>query len=110
MIDAYRNSLDEKERIELSRRIQEKVFEDGSFVPTFMIPYFRQVYWRWWRFPDPPATRSTEGSEGGLFTPFSTMTGGLFWFDPDLYNETRAAMADGKAFEPEVILDETYKP
>jgi len=111
MIDAYRNSLDEKERIELSRRIQVKVHEVGSFVPTFMIPYFRQVYWRWWRFPEPSATRSSES----LFFPFPTPAnsyslGGLFWFDQQLYDETRAAMKDRQTFESVTRIDETYKP
>jgi microcin C transport system substrate-binding protein len=106
MIEAYRDSLDEKERIGLSHRIQEKIHEIGAFVPTFMIPYFREVYWRWWRFPDPPATRSTESS---LFDPFSDMTGGLFWFDKKRYDETREAMESERSFKPVTIIDKTYK-
>jgi microcin C transport system substrate-binding protein len=106
LIDAYRNSLEEEARIALSLRIQEKVAEIGAYVPTYMVPYFREVYWRWWRFPAPAATRSSES----LFEPFDSGTGGLFWYDPDLFAETRAAMDNGRTFEPVEIMDNTYKP
>ena len=105
LIDDYRNSLDEEERIDLAQKIQAKVNRIGAYVPTFMVPYFREAYWRWWRFPDPPATRSS----GSLFDPFSSDTGGLFWFDEALYHETREAMKNGEPFEPLTIRDETFK-
>jgi len=108
LIDAYRNSLDSEERIALSWRIQSRIYEIGPFVPTFMVPYFREAYWRWWRFPDPPATRSSEDLM--FYYPFKIQTGGLFWFDPELYDETQGAMKTGRSFEPVTIVDETYKP
>ncbi|MFZ7127758.1 MAG: extracellular solute-binding protein [Desulfobacterales bacterium] len=106
MIDTYRNSLDEEERITLSRQIQERVHEIGAFVPTFMVPYFREAYWRWWRFPKPPATRSSES----LFSPFDSGTGGLFWYDGERHRETREAMTEGKSFPSVTRIEETYKP
>ncbi len=106
LIDAYRNSLDEAERIDLAHRIQARVHEVGAYVPTFMVPYFREVYWRWWRLPDPPATRTS----GSLFDTFGSGSGGLFWFDPVFYERTRQAMADGIVFEPVTVVDKTYKP
>ncbi|WP_319404627.1 extracellular solute-binding protein [uncultured Desulfosarcina sp.] len=106
LIDAYRNSLEEAERIDLAKRIQVRVHEIGAFVPTFMVPYFREVYWRWWRLPRPPATRTS----GSLFDAFSSGSGGLFWFDQTLFDQTREAMADGRSFEPVTVVDRTYKP
>jgi microcin C transport system substrate-binding protein len=106
LIDAYRNSLDEAERIDLAHRIQTRVHEIGAYVPTFMVPYFREVYWRWWRLPEPPATRTS----GSLFDAFGSGSGGLFWFDPAIYEQTRQAMADGRTFEPVTVVDQTYKP
>ncbi len=106
LIDAYRNSLEEAERIDLAKRIQVRVDEVCAFVPTFMVPYFREVYWRWWRLPDPPATRTSDS----LFDAFGGGSGGLFWFDPVRYEQTRQAMADGMAFEPVTLVDQTYKP
>ncbi|MBC2712282.1 MAG: ABC transporter substrate-binding protein [Desulfosarcina sp.] len=105
LIDAYRNSLDEAERIDLAHRIQARVHDIGAYVPTFMVPYFREVYWRWWRLPDPPATRTS----GSLFDAFGSSDGGLFWFDLVLYEQTRQAMASSNVFEPVTVVDQTYK-
>jgi microcin C transport system substrate-binding protein len=105
LIDRYRNSLDEDERIALALKIQTRVHDIGGFVPTFMVPYFREAYWRWWRFPDPPATRTS----GTLFDPFSSSAGGLFWFDEERYRETRTAMRRGDVLEPVTIKETTFK-
>lgn len=105
LIDAYRNSLEKKERIALSLKIQEKIHEIGSFVPTFMVPYVRQAYWRWWKLPTPPGTKHSED----LFDPFGSGSGGLFWFDEAAYKETQEAMKSGKNFPTVTSIDETYK-
>jgi microcin C transport system substrate-binding protein len=105
LIDAYRNSLDEVERINLSHRIQEKIHEIGAFVPTFMVPYVRQAYWRWWKLPKIPGTKHS----GDLFDPFSSSTGGLFWYDKGVHEETKRSMKKKKAFPPVTIIHDTYK-
>jgi microcin C transport system substrate-binding protein len=105
LIDAYRNSLDEEERIGLSLKIQEKIHDTGAFVPTFMVPYVRHAYWRYWKLPDIPGTKMS----GGLFGPFNSTTGGLFWFDKDEYDKTKAAMKKKEKFDPITIINETYK-
>ena len=105
LIDAYRNSLEEKERIRLSLEIQEKIHEIGAFVPTFMVPYVREAYWRWWQLPKIPGTKHSTD----LFDPFGSAIGGLFWFDKELYEETERAMKKKKKFPPVTIIDETYK-
>ena len=104
LIDAYRNSLDEAERISLSREIQQKIHDIGMFVPTFMVPYAREACWRGWRLPDPPGTRHS----GSLFDPFGSATGGMFWFDKNLHDETREAMKSDRALEPVTRIDKTY--
>jgi microcin C transport system substrate-binding protein len=105
MIDTYRNSLDEEERISLSLQIQEKVHEIGAFVPEAMRPYFRQAYWRWWQLPTPPATRHS----GSAFSSFDSMTGGLFWYDKALHDETKKLKKKKKAIPPVTANDETFK-
>ena len=105
LIDAYRNSLDEEERINLSVKIQEKIHEIGAFVPTFMVPYAREAYWRWWRLPKVPGTKHSDS----LFDPFSSSSGGLFWYDEKLYEETKKAMKKKRTFPPVTIKDKTYK-
>jgi len=105
LIDAYRQSLNEAERKTLSRQIQTKIHEIGCFVPTFMVPYVRQGAWRWWRLPDVLGTKHT----GDLFTPFDSTTGGLFWLDKALFDETKKAVKKKRPFPPETIIDTTYK-
>jgi microcin C transport system substrate-binding protein len=104
LIDAYRNSLNEKERICLSQEIQQRIHDIGMFVPTFMVPYSREACWRWLRLPDPPGTRHS----GSLFDPFNSATGGLFWYDKKLHDETLEAMKSDQAFEPVTRIDKTY--
>ena len=105
LIDAYRNSLVVSERIDLSKQIQAKIHAIGAFVPAFMVPYVRQAYWRWWRLPDPPGTKWSED----LFNPFDSTSGGLFWFDPQIHAETRAAMKAKEALKPVTIVDKTFQ-
>jgi microcin C transport system substrate-binding protein len=105
LIEKYRSSLSTDERVALSLEIQEKIDETGAFIPSFMIPYTRSAYWRWWKLPDIPGTmRSTS-----LFDPFSSSTGGLFWYDRVLHDETKEAMKKGIKFNPVTIIDKTYK-
>jgi len=105
LIDAYRDSLEEEERIELSLRIQEKLHDIDAFVPTFMVPYVRQAFWRWWRLPEIAGTKHS----GNLFDPFGSAIGGLFWYDKQLHEETKKAMKKKKKLQPATIIDETYK-
>ncbi|MFC1534478.1 extracellular solute-binding protein [Thermodesulfobacteriota bacterium] len=105
LIDTYRDTLDEEKRIELSSVIQKKIHEIGSFVPTTMVPYVRQAYWRWWRLPRIPGTKHTKS----LFSIFGSTTGGLFWYDKALHEETKEAMKKKKSFKPITTIDETYK-
>jgi microcin C transport system substrate-binding protein len=51
-IEAYRASGDVDEMKRLAFEMEEILYEDGSFVPGFVIPFFRTAYWRWVRWPD----------------------------------------------------------
>ncbi len=104
-IDQYRASLDEEERIALSKKIQRLVHDQGAFVPTFMVPYVREGYWRWLQLPEFHGTRRSDD----LFDPFSSMTGGLFWIDPDIKEQTVTAMKKGETFKPLIIVDKQFK-
>ena len=106
LIDQYRASLDENERVELSLKIQQKVDDQAVFIPTFMVPYVRQGYWRWLKLP---AFHGTKKSDT-LFDPFGSTAGGLFWIDQDIHDETIQAMKNKKKFSPVTIKDERFKP
>ena len=105
LIDKYRASLKEEERIKLSLKIQTVIHETGAFVPTFMVPYVRLGYWRWLELPDFHGTRRSDS----LFDPFSSSTGGLFWIDDKKKSETLNAMKQNIKFNPIVIKDDTFK-
>ena len=102
LIEAYRVSTEKEKRIELSKKIQEKIHEIGAYIPTYRVGYFRETYWRWWRFPEVPGTKFSDS----LFEPFGT---GTFWFDKDMKKETEKAMKSGKTFPPATIINTKFK-
>jgi microcin C transport system substrate-binding protein len=103
LIEQYESSLEIKERIRLSRIIQAKLHEIGAFVPAYKVGYYRGAHWRWWRFPEIPATKHSDD----LFDELGTA---LFWCDEMLQTETRQAMRTGRTFEPVTRIDTTFKP
>ncbi|MCP4022570.1 MAG: ABC transporter substrate-binding protein [Desulfobacteraceae bacterium] len=105
LIDQYRASLNAVERADLSKKIQKLIHETGAFVPTFMIPYIRQGYWRWVQLPEFHGTKRSET----LFDPFNTSYGGLMWLDEKIKAETKKAMKEKKKFTQQVIKDEQFK-
>ena len=105
LIDKYRASLKEEQRIKLSLKIQTAIHETGAFVPTFMVPYVRIGYWRWLELPDFHGTRRSDS----LFDPFSSSTGGLFWINDKKKDETLNAMKQNIKFQSIVINDDTFK-
>ena len=105
LIDGYRAALEAEERIALSKEIQRRIFEIGAFLPTFRIPYVRQGYWRWWRLPEVPGTKLTDD----LFEPFSSLSGGLFWYDKALHDETLKAKKRKRKLGPVTRVETTFK-
>jgi len=105
LIDQYRASLDQGERQQLSKAIQQKIHETGAFVPTFMVPYVRQAYWRWLKLPPWHGTKKSNS----LFDPFGAMTGGLFWFDETMHGKIEQAMDNGETLASSVIIDDRFK-
>ena len=102
LIIQYRNSSDGDDRAATARKIQEKIYEIGAYVPSYYVPYIRQAYWRWNMLPKGNGTKLSDD----MFDPLGS---GLFWIDDDLKQGTLEAMKTGKSFEPVLIKDETYK-
>ena len=105
MIDDYRSATDKNARVSLAHKIQRRIHENAVFVPTWVRPWFRTAYWRWWRHPEMPATRYSRSP----FDMFDPSTGGLFWFDKKMRKETLAAKKSGKKLKPVIIKNETYR-
>ena len=105
LIEKYRTATEDEPKIKLAHQIQQFIYEEGAYIPTFMVPYFRLAYWRYWQFPETPATKQSEST----FDLYSA-TGGLFWLDTDIKKETKEAMDKGIAFDPITKINEMYKP
>ena len=109
LIDAYRASATKAERVQLTRAIEQVVYDAGIVIPTFRVPYTRAGAWRWIKLPEGLATRTS----GSLFSPFEGSGGfsggGLFWIDIEAKRETRDAKKRGRAFEPATIVNTDYR-
>ncbi|MGO2342554.1 extracellular solute-binding protein [Vibrio litoralis] len=107
LIESYRNEFDLTNKHQLSRQIQQKVYEAKVVIPGYSVPYAREGYWRWMKLPKEMATKQTEA----LFYPSGFVGSlGTFWIDQDAKKETKQAMDSGKAFEPVTIKDESFRP
>ena len=102
-IDAYRAATDKASRVKLARELEQLVFEQGSFIPTFKVPYTREAFWRWLKLPDFHGTRSTDS----LFDPLGS-TGGLFWIDSDEQQRVDEAKSRNKALDPVMIVNKRW--
>ena len=106
LIDSFKNEFDIDKKQALSREIQQAIADANVIVPGYMVPYARSGYWRWMKLPEKMATKQT----GYLFHGWGfSQTFSTFWIDASIKKETKAAMKSGKAFEPVIIVDETYK-
>ena len=110
MIMRYRSSADKEERIMLAHRLEQIVHDSGVVVPTFQVPYTREGAWRWVRLPEHMGTRST----GELFNDLTFSagvfsSGGLFWIDTAMRQETLDGKKRGEAFEPVTRIDTTHR-
>ncbi len=86
------------------------MFDSGSVIPSFKVPYTREAAWNWVKLPEWLGARTTDQ----LFDPLELSAGvysagGLFWIDVDEKRRIRAAMAAGETFPPVLKKDETYR-
>ena len=94
LIEQYRASTKESERVELAHKIQQSVHDKAIQVPLFEVPFFRLAYWSWIKFPENTGTRYTR--DMGYF---GMKTGGLIWIDKAAKKSIKAAKKSGKKLE-----------
>jgi microcin C transport system substrate-binding protein len=104
LIDAYRDAREKSERIRLAHALEQKVFDFGSVVPTYKVPYTREAFWRWIVLPADMGTRSSST----LYSPFGS-TGGLFWIDENIKKQVAQARPGNQAFPPIYIENTDWK-
>lgn len=110
LVEQYDKAFDFGKKADLSRQIQQRLYELASFVPAYQVPYTRAGAWRWIRLPKVPATPQSDllywpldGSNSGY------SFGGLLWIDEATKAQTRAAIKGGQTFPPVTITDTTYQ-
>jgi len=103
LIDLYDVTFDEKKKISLSHQIQQLIHDRGSFIPGYSNEFYREGYWRYWRLPKIPGTKTAMTSFD-----ISDSNGGLFWFDKDKFEETKKAKKENKSLPVIVLKDKTY--
>lgn len=101
-IEAFKSEFDVEKKQQLSRDIQQDITDAFVIVPGYMVPYTRDAYWRWIKFPTNPMTKKT----GALFNILGTSN---FWLDMDAKKKTLEAYKQDKSFEPVTIIDDRYK-
>ncbi len=105
LITTYRTEFSREKRESISRQIQKIVADASIIIPGTMIPYTREGYWRWMRYPQQPMTKKTPS----LFSIMVPNDLGTYWIDSDLKKETKAAMKKGIKFEAVTIIDDANK-
>ncbi len=103
-INAYRAAQDKATRVALAHELQVLVHEQGSYIPTFKVPYTREAYWRWLQLPKHYATRTSSSVIDSMGS-----TGGLFWIDAERKEKILEMKADNASTEPILIVDETWR-
>lgn len=102
-IMAYRSATDKATRVRLAHELEQMIHDQGSFIPTFKVPYTREAFWRWIKLPANHATRTSDV----VFDPLGG-TGGLFWIDTEERQTTLEAKSDGKVLPKIMIIDKTW--
>ena len=102
-IEAYRNATDKADRVRLAHELEQLIFEQGSFIPTFKVPYTREAFWRWMKLPDFYGTRTSDS----LFDPMGG-SGGLFWIDEAAKRDIERAKGDGESLPLLMIIDKQW--
>ena len=100
LINAYRKSDDAEAMKRMAFRMEEILYEDASFVPGFVQPFYRTAHWRWVRYPDEFNVKLSRGP-GEYF---------VTWIDPEIKAETLEARKSGKTFEPVIKVYDQFAP
>ena len=103
-IEAYRAAQDKPTRVALAHELQEMIHAQGSYIPTFKVPYTREAYWRWLQLPRHFATRTSSSVIDSMGS-----TGGLFWIDQERKKAILEMKSDNESMDPLLIIDESWR-
>ena len=97
LTDEYRNTFDEAKKQALSRQILQLVYDDGSIIPGLIYPFDRVLYWKGYKYPEVPGTRT------------AGISSSMMWFDPAEASQLDEYRKAKKSFGVAEVIDTTYK-
>jgi microcin C transport system substrate-binding protein len=100
MIEAYRASEDAEEMKALAFEMEHLLYDDASFSPGFVRPYYRSGYWRWVKWPEDFNLKISQ-SAGEWF---------LSWIDTEAKRETLQARRKKQPFPKSITVYDQYAP
>lgn len=89
-IEAYRASESADEMIRLAYEMEEILYENASFVPGFVMPFYRWAAWRWLQYPEQGNVKISSGP-GEYF---------LGWIDTGVKEDMEQAMKANESLPP----------
>lgn len=99
IIDDYRVNEDAADKMVQAHRMQEILYDDASFIPGWVQPFYRVGHWRWLKYPETFNHKHSQLA-GQLF---------VHWIDEDIKKETLAARKSGETFEPQINTYEQFR-
>lgn len=90
----YREATTHEERVKLAHKIQEMIHEEGTFIPTWMVPFNRFTAWAYIRWPENPPKHAEQLMD--------VMGLGILWIDPQYKDKIKK----DEKLPSEVIKDE----
>ncbi len=95
LIDTYRFSMDEEERLAAMHELDAIIQDDAIWIPFWMGPYVRFIYWDYVQWPDFYFHRRASALTDNL----------VFWIDPERKERLERARAEGRALEPDTEVE-----
>lgn len=99
LVDQQRKAPNEDEMQRLCWIIEEMVQDKACQIPTWEVPLYRYLHWRWLRWP----------KDGNCKTTREALDAFVWWIDDDIKAETKKAMAEGKSFGEVSRVFEQYR-
>ena len=100
LIERYRASESAEEMRQLAFQMEEILHEDASFVPGFVMPFYRTAAWRWARWPEHFDVRISRD-------PLEYWLG---WIEPGKREQVLAARRSRERFEPIIEVYDRHRP
>ncbi|MDA9951123.1 extracellular solute-binding protein [Oligoflexaceae bacterium] len=109
LIEDYRSAQKIEDKISNAQKIQKHIADAAILVTLWEVPYSRLGYWRWWKFPEIPFTKTVDTYGFDPLDLLGANTGGLAWLDKDEKKKTKQAKKSGKTFPQVINKIEVYK-